>query len=119
VRLKLTGRPWWTYAVAVFLCVGAFILIAGDRGFLELGRLRDEHARIKAANDELSRKNLDLSAQVGRLTRDPEAVEAIAREQLGMVKEGEVVYYLTPEEKAPVKPAANQNGQAKPLEAKR
>jgi len=59
-----------------------------------------EQARLQAELDSLKQRNENLSAQVERL-KTPEGVEEVARESLGMVKEGENVYVvIDPSEEA-------------------
>lgn len=52
-----------------------------------------EQARLQAELDSLKQRNENLSAQVERL-KTPEGVEEVARESLGMVKEGENAYVV-------------------------
>jgi len=52
-----------------------------------------EQARLEAELESLRERNDTLSAQVERL-RTPEGVEEVARETLGMVKEGEHAYVV-------------------------
>ena len=58
--------------------------------------LRDEMGKAKAEQyreiARLRQVNRDLTREVQSFTRDPARVEAIAREELGLVKPGEVVY---------------------------
>jgi cell division protein FtsL len=53
-----------------------------------------EKARLEAELDELKERNAQLRVQVDRL-KTPAGVEEIARESLGMVKDGEHVYIVT------------------------
>lgn len=50
-------------------------------------------ARLEAELDGLKERNAELRAQVDRL-KTPEGVEQVAREDLGMVKEGENLYVV-------------------------
>ncbi|MBE0417428.1 MAG: septum formation initiator family protein [Coriobacteriia bacterium] len=52
-----------------------------------------EQARLEAELASLKERNESLSVQVERL-RTPEGVEEVARESLGMVKEGENLYVV-------------------------
>jgi cell division protein FtsB len=80
------------------------MLIFGQRGILELRRLRQEGTTLTRSNDALREHNQLLQRQIGSLRDDPAAVERVARERLGMIKDGEVVYYLP--DKAPAPPVA-------------
>lgn len=67
-----------------------------------------EQARLEAELEQLKERNENLSAQVERL-RTPEGVEEVARETLGMVKEGEHAYIvLDPSEETSVAASVEQ-----------
>ena len=53
-----------------------------------------EKARLEAELVSLQARNTQLRSQVDRL-KTPEGVEEVARESLGMVKDGEHVYVVT------------------------
>jgi cell division protein FtsB len=70
----------------------AILSVGGNRSLIKIyqmtkakGELRREIARVKQVNEQLHR-------DVQSFTNDPERVEAMAREELGLVKPGEVVY---------------------------
>jgi cell division protein FtsB len=54
--------------------------------------LRAELAEARADNERLAREVADLAREVQLLRSDPSAVERIARDELGMVRDGEVVF---------------------------
>lgn len=68
------------------------VLVAVAWSFYPVARLQyaeeREQARLEAELDGLKDRNAELREQVDRL-KTPEGVEEIARENLGMVKEGE------------------------------
>jgi cell division protein FtsB len=80
------------------LCLGAlvaammFFAIFGGRGLLQIYHLREERDRILISNARLREENQKLSQQVQRLRYHKEEVEKIAREELGLVKKGEIIY---------------------------
>lgn len=99
-------RRWWLKTIG--LAAAAFFLfklllsfIVSDMGiftFIDLHRMRGELQREIA---ELQQKNGALMEQVRALRSDPVYIEALAREQLGMVRPGEQVFRLVPSQKAP------------------
>ncbi len=106
--------PSYKFLIAVGLLLAAAMslsfLIFGQRGLLELCRLRRQHDSVEQGNAELRFRNQALARQVDALRHDPVTIERLARERLGMVKEGEVVYYL-PKQTAESGPtAAKQMG---------
>ncbi len=68
-------------------------ILATDRqtGLAALLALSEQVARARDSVDDLARERDELSRRVRRLRGDPLAIEAAAREQLGMVRPGEIV----------------------------
>jgi len=75
----------------LFLFLGFFTFF-GDRGILHLVRLQKELDRIKDVNAKIEEENRKLKEEVRRLQNEKRYIEEIARKELGMVKEGEVIY---------------------------
>jgi cell division protein FtsB len=71
----------------------AFFLV-GDRGFLQVRRQRQELANVKERVSQLATANERLEAEIAALKSEPAAAEKIAREDLGLVREGEVILEL-------------------------
>ncbi len=85
-------------AVAVIL--GALLLLlqyrlwAGQGGLAELAGLERAIVAQQAANRELGTRNRVLEVEVSDLKDGLDTVEEIAREELGMIREGEAFYLL-------------------------
>ena len=77
--------------VAAALIVNALI---GDRGLVAAVRARNEHDRLAASIAGLKRDNQRLAEAIRRLKHDPKAVEDVAREDLGLIRPGEVVFVI-------------------------
>jgi cell division protein FtsB len=77
------------FSVVVF---GFFLLSPG--GFLKVREQRIQLAKMQIAVAQLDADNRKLEAEVTALKTDPQAVEKIARETLGLVKPGEIVLIL-------------------------
>jgi cell division protein FtsB len=84
-RARLTVRAVVLAALLLVLGVAAFVPI---RQFLAQ---RDEIARLEHMVGELETSNDRLRAEIERL-HDPDELERIARECLGMVRPGEIVF---------------------------
>jgi cell division protein FtsB len=69
-----------------------FFTFFGDKGILHLLRLQKELARIREMNIKIEEENQKLKEEVKRLQSDKRYIEEIARKELGMVKEGEIIY---------------------------
>jgi cell division protein FtsB len=79
--------------IALFLILAATALNAffGERGVLALMKAREEHDALAREVAELEAANDALSAEIRALKSDPLVVERLAREVLGMAREGEIV----------------------------
>lgn len=75
------------------LLIFVFVL-AGDRGFLQLRKQRAQVAALQAEVSAIAERNATLEREVARLTKEPAAVERIAREDLNLVAPGDVVLVL-------------------------
>ena len=72
-----------------------------EGGLAEANRLQAQLAEVEAENAELTARNEALTREVIALQDGTEAVEKNARENLGLIKEGEVYYQFVEEPKAP------------------
>lgn len=68
------------------------VVIFGDNGWVELKRLQDTHRALVLSNARLSRENSQMFDTVDRLQNDPEYIENIARQELGMIRPDEVIF---------------------------
>ena len=79
----------------VVLLVCAYMFVAGNRGLLHLVRMKSEAASLGKEIDKLETEHNRTDAERAALKQDLKAVERIAREELGLVKKGEVVFRFT------------------------
>lgn len=70
----------------------------GDVGHFSNEQLREEIELQRQRTEVLVFRNRILTAEVLALQRDHQAVEASARQNLGMIKPGETFYLVSPEE---------------------
>ena len=56
--------------------------------------IREEIEKVKSENESLKERNLSLTAEVFNLKQGHEAIEEIARSEMGMVKDGETFYQI-------------------------
>ena len=82
------------YLFWVGLSVSGMILFAifGGRGLMQIYHLQEERNRIQGGNARLVEENRKLTEKINRLRNNKDEVEKVAREELGLVKKGEVVY---------------------------
>lgn len=85
---------------AVILLAGVLTLVFfisfffSDRGLPELQHARTRAAALRAEIARLETENARLRAEIESVRKSSYAVERIAREDLGMLRQGEVVYML-------------------------
>lgn len=68
--------------------------LMGDKGLIERLRARRTYLQAAASLHDLKRENANLREQVRRLNEEPSEIEWIAREELGLVKPGEVLFII-------------------------
>ena len=96
-------RRLFLLVLSILLILGFFTFF-GDKGILHLLRLKKELVRIQEANTKMEGENQRLQEEVRRLQHEKRYIEEIARKELGMVKEGEIIYQFelpTPEKENP------------------
>jgi cell division protein FtsB len=72
-----------------------FLIIVGDNGISDLQLMKNERHVIIGNHDELKRKNLQLYHEIERLKKDPANIEAIARQELGLIGKKEIVINMS------------------------
>lgn len=82
------------YLVA-FLFLMTLLITFGNRGVVDNYFMGKRLSQMKAENDDLAAQNKQLAEKIILLRSDPAYIESIARNELGMVKKGDVVYRLT------------------------
>jgi cell division protein FtsB len=68
------------------------IQIFSDSGLPQLRHLEEEKARTVEQQSRLSQEIAEIRAEVERIKSDPVAVEQVARDELGLVRQTEVVF---------------------------
>lgn len=79
--------------LAILLLVGlAVVSLVGNRGLVRLYQMHQEKAALEREIEALDAANALLKEEARALRSDPSRIEAIAREELGLVKPGEQVF---------------------------
>ncbi|MDH3900600.1 MAG: cell division protein FtsB [Gammaproteobacteria bacterium] len=78
----------------VLLVFLQYQLWIGDGGLLDVWELHQEVELLRQENARLQERNAALNAEVLDLKQGLDAIEEHAREDLGMVKEGETFYQI-------------------------
>jgi cell division protein FtsB len=77
--------------VTLVLVIDALV---GEKGLLETVRARRHHGELTASIDRLRTENAQLREQARRLREDPSAIESLAREELGLIRPGEMLFIV-------------------------
>lgn len=86
-------RPTRILGIAALLVATLAGLSAADaHGLRRMRRLEADIRQREEKNRKLEVENARLGREIQALQGDPRAVERAAREELGLVKEGEVVF---------------------------
>lgn len=80
------------FGLLVLSIVSVPISILDDQGLPRYRALKDELAEVERVNDRLRRDVESLGREVDGLRSDPEAVERIARDELGMIRHDEILF---------------------------
>ena len=82
---------------ALWLFLTAFIiLIVFLPSYTKLQDLRQKNSDYSRQIQQMTKENARLQEEKWRLEHDPVYLEKVAREKMGLVREGEVVYKMTP-----------------------
>jgi cell division protein FtsB len=77
----------------IFGCAFLVFMIFAGRGLMQINQLKEEREKAKVAAGKLQEENKKISRQIEKMKKNtPEEVERIAREELGLVKKGEIIY---------------------------
>jgi cell division protein FtsB len=78
--------------VVVVVAALVYLFVFSKYGYLRMRDLQKENDELEERVAEVEDENEELQTEIGRLEDDMEAVERLAREELGLVKEGETIY---------------------------
>ena len=87
---------WILLFLIVAILALQYRLWFGEANMREVWQLRQEIERQRSENDHLVVRNHQLDAEVKDLKQGLAALEERARNELGMVKEGETFFQLVP-----------------------
>ena len=80
----------------IWVIMAAFIVIY-TTSFTRMQDLKKINQDYQSQISQLKKENARLKKEKKLLEEDPAYLERIAREKMGLTREGEVVYHLTPE----------------------
>lgn len=82
-----------SFLVLFVICLVILVYaVLGDQGFLHLHRLQGELRDLQQQVAEIEDENRKLREEIKRLKSDPECIERLARQELGMLRENETLF---------------------------
>jgi cell division protein FtsB len=98
MRRSNAPGPFWRRNLLSLLALGLLALgihdVFGAHGYLAMRRTQKQVEQLQGEIDRLNRENQGLAQQVNALKTDPEAIERVAREQMGLARPGEMIFKL-------------------------
>jgi cell division protein FtsB len=77
--------------VTLVLVINALI---GERGLMETLRARRQYQELMTSLERLRSENARLRDEARRLRSDPATIEALARQDLGLIRPGELLFII-------------------------
>jgi cell division protein FtsB len=81
--------------LVVFLLLMTLLITFGNRGLVDNYLMSKRLAELKLLNDGVMEENNELKKKIILLRSDLAYIESLARNELGMVKKGDMVYRLS------------------------
>lgn len=97
----------WKNAIWLFV-LALFVLFAFLPSYTQLQDLRFKNVQYEHEVRRLKREQSRLEREKRLLVEDPVYIEKVAREKLGLIKEGEVVYKIMPANAVTTTPPAQR-----------
>jgi cell division protein FtsB len=90
-RRRRSHHHWLRCAVIFVSCALLLNAVFGDRGLAELFRARLDSRHASDTLARLKKENAGLREQARRLRQEPATIEMVAREDLGLIRPGEIL----------------------------
>ena len=84
--------------VAAGILLGSYLLVSfifGEMGLIKYYRMKTQFNSLTKEISSLKQDNAKLRRDVHALKTDPDRIEQIARDKLGLARPGEIVYYYS------------------------
>jgi cell division protein FtsB len=87
-----TASWLWPFALLMFAVICVPVSLLEPEGLPRYRVLRAEREEVRAGNEKLAREVEQLRIDVERLRAEPEAIERLARDDLGMLRSDELLF---------------------------
>lgn len=79
----------------IFVLLMGILITFGDRGVIDNYRMKEKLMALKKINHEITLENIALKKNITLLRSNLSYIEMVARNELGMVKKGDLVYRMS------------------------
>ena len=94
--------PFWRRHLVAILALALLAVgihdIFGAHGYLAMRNNQKQIEELRGEIQRLNEENQKLTEHVNALKTDPEAIEKVAREQMGLARPGELIFKTPPAE---------------------
>jgi cell division protein FtsB len=96
------GQSIWLRRALIFATVGVVVnTVVGRGGMVEALRARHDYDAAAERLTQLQSENAALAERVRSLSSDRRTIEGTAREELGLIRPGEIMFVLKPVQPTP------------------
>lgn len=81
----------------IVLLVVGFLILFGRKGLVDNYKMQQMVKELSATNEQMLKENNKLKQEILLLRKDSKYIERLARDELGMVKKGDIVYRMSNE----------------------
>ncbi len=89
------GRRLLQYLLMLVTIAVVVDALVGEKGLMAMLEARRQYQALEQSLEQARATNDDLRDQARRLREDPDAIEDIARRELGLIKPGEKLFIVT------------------------
>ena len=93
----------WEKTVLIVFCIVlvifSFIIVFRQNGVIQLNEKKRQMIESAKQNDIIKEKNKKLYREIKRLKNDSDYIESVARKELGMIREDEIIIRFHPPKK--------------------
>lgn len=93
-RFKLSDRKVIQWLIIFCSVTVITFSLIGDKGVIQLVALKQQESDLKREIEELKQERKEWIHKIQSIKQSRSYVETIAREQLGMVRDDEIVYQI-------------------------
>ncbi|HOD36962.1 MAG TPA: septum formation initiator family protein [Syntrophales bacterium] len=85
--------------IMIILLVMGFLILFGKKGLIDNYKVQQMVKELSVTNERMLKENNKLKQEILLLRKDTKYIERLARDELGMVKKGDIVYRMSDETK--------------------